>query len=277
MKRIYLALILTAGALGVGYYFYFSYGDLTTAARHCAIVGHRGFASDYPENTMVAFEHALPHIDVLEIDLQLTKDNKLVVIHDDTLDRTTNGTGFVRDHTVKQLQELDAGKNHGDNFSGAKIPTLEQVLKWARGKVRLAIELKAQEGSNNDLLKELTSHFYDGFEKEILVSSFDHAALKKLKVTYPRILTILNFLTDLPEGDMVEYVRSHNANGAGFLALLLTRDISTKLRNAGLYVGVYPVNKVSYFHYFLNMGVNFVVSDNPKLVSDERKRLLLDR
>ena len=72
---------------------------------------------------------------------------------------------------------------------------------------------------------------------------------------------------------MVEYVRSHNANGAGFVATLLTADIAAGLRKAQLLVGVYPVNEVDHFHYFLNMGVNFVVSDNPKLVAQNRNRL----
>ena len=129
MKRLYLALGLLVSALGFGYYFFTTPNNLKAAAEQCIIVGHRGFASDYPENTMLAFEHALPYIDVLELDLQLTKDNRLVVMHDDTLDRTTNGTGFVRSHTLAQLQELDAGKKFGNNFAGVKIPTLAQVLK----------------------------------------------------------------------------------------------------------------------------------------------------
>ena len=277
MKRLYLALFVLVGAFGVAYYFFNAPNNLKEAASRSVIVGHRGFASDYPENTMLAFQKALPYIDVLELDLQLTKDNQLVVMHDDTLDRTTNGTGFVRNHTLKQLQELDAGAKFAQKYSGAKIPTLQQVLKWAKGKVRLAIEIKEQEGDNHELLKALTVHFSDGYEREIIFASFDHDALKNLKKTYPGIFTILNFIGKLPEGDMVEYMQKYNANGAGFVATLLTADIAGMLSNAGLAVGVYPVNQVDHFHYFLNMGVNFVVSDNPKLVADERTRLLDDR
>lgn len=85
------------------------------------IYAHRGYSAKYPENTISAFKAALPHVDGIELDVQLTRDGRLVVIHDETVDRTTNGSGFVKDMTLRQLRLLRTE-------SGERIPTLEEVL-----------------------------------------------------------------------------------------------------------------------------------------------------
>ncbi|MCI4060259.1 glycerophosphodiester phosphodiesterase, partial [Bacillus cereus] len=83
-----------------------------------------------PENTFAAFDLAAEkNADMIELDVQLTKDRQIVVIHDDRVDRTTNGSGFVKDFTLEELQKLDAGSWYGPAFQGERIPTLEAVLK----------------------------------------------------------------------------------------------------------------------------------------------------
>ncbi|MDU3184899.1 MAG: glycerophosphodiester phosphodiesterase family protein [Staphylococcus epidermidis] len=98
--------------------------------QHFQIVAHRGLPEDYPENTIIAYRHALMlHIDMLEIDVHYTKDKELVVIHDDTIDRTSNGKGKVSDFTLKELKALDFGFYKGEKFKGERSFDFDCVKK----------------------------------------------------------------------------------------------------------------------------------------------------
>ncbi len=108
------------------------------------LAAHRGFSARYPENTMIAFREALKlDIDMIEMDVHMTKDGELVLIHDHTLDRTTNGTGLVRDYTLAELSALDAGSWKGEEFKGEKIPTLREFLELMKDNdLEINVELK---------------------------------------------------------------------------------------------------------------------------------------
>ncbi len=107
------------------------------------LVGHRGACDVAPENTLPSFQRAVADgADIVEMDVRLSADGYPVVIHDATVDRTTDGTGLVSSLTLAQLSRLDAGAWFGASFAGARIPTLAEVLAWARGKVGLLLELK---------------------------------------------------------------------------------------------------------------------------------------
>ena len=112
------------------------------------VIAHRGASSYAPENTLAAFDLALAmgarH---LELDVHLSSDGHVVVIHDDTVDRTTNGSGTVTGHTLAALQELDAGSWFGAAFAGARIPTLDEVLARYQGRVHVHTEIKGHDGS----------------------------------------------------------------------------------------------------------------------------------
>lgn len=103
------------------------------------IYAHRGYSANYPENTLSAFEAALPYVDGIELDVQLSKDGRLVVIHDETVDRTTDGEGWVKDMTLQQLRSLKV-----DGYE--RIPTLEEVLSLIKSSdVTMNVELKTDE------------------------------------------------------------------------------------------------------------------------------------
>ncbi|MDU4601629.1 MAG: glycerophosphodiester phosphodiesterase family protein, partial [Staphylococcus warneri] len=90
------------------------------------LIAHRGLPQDYPENTLIGYQHALAlPIDMLEIDLHFTKDKQLVVIHDDTIDRTSNGKGKVKDYTLEELKKFDFGSYHDKRFKDEQIPTFD--------------------------------------------------------------------------------------------------------------------------------------------------------
>ncbi|RXT08773.1 glycerophosphodiester phosphodiesterase family protein [Ammoniphilus sp. CFH 90114] len=140
-------------------------------------MAHRGWSGRAPENTMAAFQLAFqePRIQAIELDVQLSKDGVPVVIHDFTLDRTTNGTGFVYQYTYKELSRLDAGK-------GERIPTLEEVLHASKGKCKVNIELKTAGNLYPDIEKRVVEVVKDNqMEEEVCLTSFDHLVIRKVK------------------------------------------------------------------------------------------------
>src|SRR5258708_7642232 len=107
-------------------------GVLRRAGGGVWVIGHRGAMGECPENTFVSFERALElGADWIERDVHLTRDGALAVIHDELVDRTTDGHGFVKDHTLAELKRLDAGAWFGPEHAGQRIPSLDEVLVWA--------------------------------------------------------------------------------------------------------------------------------------------------
>jgi len=143
------------------------------------IVGHRGAPVEEPENTLRSFRRALDlGVGSIELDVHLSRDGRLVVIHDETLDRTTNGHGLVKDFTLAELQKLDAGK-------GEPIPTLEEVLELAIGRAHLLVEMKEPDSAPM-LLEFFRAH--RAFDAAHLIS-FWHLAVRTLKEAEPRLQT----------------------------------------------------------------------------------------
>ncbi|MCX5893665.1 MAG: glycerophosphodiester phosphodiesterase family protein [Deltaproteobacteria bacterium] len=143
------------------------------------IVGHRGAPVEEPENTLRSFQRALDlGVAMVELDVQLTRDDRLAVIHDETLDRTTNGHGLVKNFTLAELQKLDAGQ-------GEPIPALEEVLELTRGRAYLLVEMKHPEamGALLEFFRQ-----YQAFDAAQVIS-FWHPAVKALKEAEPRLET----------------------------------------------------------------------------------------
>jgi len=140
------------------------------------IIGHRGAAAYYPENTMASFEAAIGMgVDMIELDVHMSADGEIIVIHDETLERTTNGTGFVHQHTLKQLQALDAGQ-------GERIPALADVLLRAKE----AGVIKAGSVPYPMLEEKLATLTHGcGMQDSVLFSSFNHYALLAFKSAWP--------------------------------------------------------------------------------------------
>jgi glycerophosphoryl diester phosphodiesterase len=143
---------------------------------------HRGASGSAPENTLPAFEMAIEQgADGLEFDVQLTRDDYVVVIHDETLERTTNGNGWVADHSLEDLKRLDASAGR-EGFAGVRIPTLEELFGLVAGAdVRLNVELKNSRipyQGMEERVVALIDRF--GLRDRIILSSFDHNSLRGL-------------------------------------------------------------------------------------------------
>lgn len=142
-----------------------------------------------PENTLAAFQRALQAgADGIELDVMLSRDKELVVIHDSTVDRTTDGTGKVAELPLSALRELDAGARFGEEFRGEKLPTLTEVYEAVGGKMRVNVELKNYSQPLDDLTNRviaLTERFQ--LEDSVLLSSFNPINLSKARRLNPNI------------------------------------------------------------------------------------------
>lgn len=118
----------------------------TQGSKNIYVAAHRGWSDKYPENTMEAFKAAEAlGVDQLEIDVRVTKDNELVIIHDPTVDRTTNGTGLVGEKTLAELKALDAGIFKGEAFKGYQIPTFLEFMDWIKGHPTMTLDVELKE------------------------------------------------------------------------------------------------------------------------------------
>nr|WP_281378788.1 glycerophosphodiester phosphodiesterase family protein [Paenibacillus phyllosphaerae] len=160
-----------------------------------AIVAHRGASAYAPENTMAAFELAAEmQADYIELDVHMSKDGELVVIHDEALARTTDGEGLVKDHTWEELRQLDAGGKFDPVYRGEPIPLLREVLARYAGRIGILIELKspAQYPGLEEKLAELIEETVQGQPSDssatpIMVQSFDLGSIQRLAKRLPDI------------------------------------------------------------------------------------------
>jgi glycerophosphoryl diester phosphodiesterase len=151
------------------------------------IMAHRGFQTDYPENTMVSFMAAVETgAQFVELDVTLTHDHQVAVIHDDTVDRTTNGIGPVHNFNLKELQKLDAGSWFHSRFAGERIPALIDVLGQVTRKAYINLEIKSYDHTSRQLQDEIEPAVVALIDKtktheRVLISSFDPVVLKNVQ------------------------------------------------------------------------------------------------
>jgi glycerophosphoryl diester phosphodiesterase len=197
--------------------------------------GHRGNPAEHPENTMRSFRSAIAAgCDLIECDVHLSSDGRLVVIHDHTLERTTNGTGLVKDHTAAELRKLDAGE-------GEKIPLLQEVVELALGKVGLVIELKQlpqlYEGLEEKLLNMLRQL---GAVSECAVVSFNHLAIHELRKKEPALQ--LGILEGARPMHPAKLLREAGADVYSPHWGAIDPQVVKEVHAAGGAVGVWPVD-----------------------------------
>jgi len=150
---------------------------MAATASSLFIWAHRGASALAPENTLAAFTLAEAiGADGIELDVHLSRDGVPVVLHDETVDRTTDGRGAIARLTLEQLQQLDAGSWFDPDFAGTRIPTLDEVLAWAGSRLRINIEIKSAD-AGRAVLELLDDHP----QAQVLISSFDHALLSGLR------------------------------------------------------------------------------------------------
>lgn len=155
------------------------------------IIAHRGALLEAPENTLLAFEKAIEiGADLIELDVRATQDGVLVVIHDERVDRTTNGSGAVHKMTLAELRSLDAGSWMSAAFRGERVPTLEDVLIRLKGQVQLAIEVKAGHALYANIEKKLINLLkLHSWLDDIIIIADDCTVIKQIRALAPGLPT----------------------------------------------------------------------------------------
>ena len=225
------------------------------------IWAHRGASRTVPENTLEAFRAAeADGADGIELDVHLSRDGVPVVIHDDTLDRTTDGHGPVAGMRWSDLRRLDAGRWFSVDFAGEPLPSLEEVLTWAAGRLRLNLEIKDRNAGRAVL--ELLSDFP---RARVLLSSFDHRLLEGLRREAPDLP--LAFLVDSPFWRRA----LSRAETCGAEALnprhdRVSRALITACHQKGLSIYPWTVDEAGTLARLRRLGVDGVFTNDPAQV-----------
>lgn len=241
-------------------------------------VAHRGGAGLAPENTLAAFRAALEQgADALELDVHLSRDGELVVIHDAAVARTTNAPGEVGELTLAELRLLDASARYfGPPVDRQVIPTLQEVVDLARGRVSLQIEIKMR--SDGSPYPDIESRVVETVRRNDLVDdtvilSLDFSTLKSVRLLEPRLKTCAliskGYLQQVGRrgpAAVAEEMSALGVDSVGVEKTWLSQPLYRELRSRGLGVGVWTVNNAEEMRRFASMGVDFVTSDRPDLL-----------
>lgn len=241
------------------------------------IVAHRGGAALAPENTLKAFELGITlGADAVEMDVHMSKDGELIVIHDPTIDRTSDGTGSVRMLTLEQLQTFDVStKYFTGTFGRQMIPTLEEVLSTIDGRVNVQLEIKVDaDGSRYPGIEQLVLKTLEEFDilDTTMILSFDFPTIRAIEDMQPEVQTFAlmgkNYMTAIgargPD-EIVRQVTASGADGVGISHAYLSPVLYEKLRSAGFRVGVWTVDTVALAKQFCELGVDFITTNRPDL------------
>lgn len=233
-------------------------------------IAHRGAAGECPENTFAAFERAVElGAEYIEIDVQLTKDNHIVVIHDFTIDRTTNGKGKVKDFTYNELQKFDAGSWFSPAFKGERIPLFKDVLTKYSGKIGLLIEFKKPSnypGIEQLVAKEISNQLFN--EEEIIVQSFDLQSLKKFQSFLPKIPIGLLINYPLHKKDITRFAKHIQYLNPKWT--MVNQKLMKSLHEENLKTIVWTVNTYNELQHIKRWPIDGIVTNYLEIFDNEK-------
>lgn len=236
---------------------------------------HRGFSGNYPENTLLAFKKGIEAgCDGIELDVHLTKDGEVVIIHDETVDRTTNGTGLVAEKTLKELKELDASFKFVGMYGKNEIPTLREYFELIKDtKIITNIELKT--GINTyPGIEEKTLKLIDefGLRDRIIISSFNHYSVQRMQKLAPDME--YGLLSETWIFDFPAYAKEHKMDYVHPIFNMVTKDFAEDCRANGIGINTWTVNTEKDIRDMIAKGVKAVIGNFPDLarkIIDETK------
>ncbi len=229
------------------------------------VYAHRGYSGKYPENTMLAFKKAAETgCDGIELDVQLTSDGQVVIIHDEKIDRTTDGTGNVKDYTLEELKKFNAAASWNGKYGFEPIPTLEEYFQWVKDTELVTnIEIKSGVYYYEELEeKTLALVRKYGLEKKIIFSSFLHSSITLLRKLAPEI----------PCGALVEY---ENLGNPGYYCekfdfqyyhpgmKALTEEMVQSCKEHNIPLNVWTINDMGALEQLYEWGCEGVISNFP--------------
>lgn len=237
------------------------------------IYAHRGASAQAPENTLEAFSLAISMgADGIELDVHLSSDGELVVIHDEKVDRTTNGTGFVKDMTLQQLKKLDAS-NGKETYRGAKIPTLAEVYDLVRDtRLHVNVEIKTDQILYPDIEKKcLELEREKGMEGRIIYSSFNHYTIANVLALDPKARTGLLYTSGLYQP--WTYARSVGATHIHpYYPSILLPGLPEGCTENNVGINAWTINDPQIMEHCVKCGVG-IITDEPDVAVKVRSSL----
>lgn len=231
------------------------------------LIAHRGASGYAPENTISSFNKAVEMgSKAIEFDVQMTKDEEIVVIHDYTVNRTTGGNGYVKNSMLDDLKKLDAGAWFDNSFKGEKIPTLQEVLETLPEDIFLNIEIKQMAFDYRNIEKKVLSLLqkYNRVEKA-LISSFNHNCLKKMKKLDKDIRTALLISSNLL--NPCEYVEANHLDlySINQSKAFISEELVCSAKENGYKVYCYTVNDSETARFCEAIGIDAIFTNYPDI------------
>jgi len=234
------------------------------------VAAHRGASKYAPENTMAAFRLAeTMGADSIELDVRATRDGRLIALHDETVDRTTNGTGRAVELTYREIRRLDAGGWFSPAFEGERIPSVEEVLDHFGGKIGLILELKqpsAYPGIERSLARLLSERGLDRPERgRVVIQSFDTRSLRRVRKLLPDvpIAVLVRPRHRVTSRDLADYRRF--ADAVHLPRSSARKPVIRRIRSHGLSVMVWNVRSKRQVRKLLQYGADGILTDDPAL------------
>jgi glycerophosphoryl diester phosphodiesterase len=225
---------------------------------------HRGASGYYPENTMLSFEKAIElGCTGIETDVQMTKDGVLVLIHDEMVNRTTDGAGFVKDYTYSDLAKLDAGSWLSNEFCGLRIPSIDELIYLVKDTdIIINFEIKTGIIQYKDIEEKLINIIYEhNLQDKVILSSFNHYSMVKCKEISSEIKTGLLYMEGLYKPE--QYAKFVGANALHPYFYALNSELIKIIKAEGIEINTFTVNEVNYMKYFYQAGIDGIITNYP--------------
>ena len=238
--------------------------DIIAIFLETTITAHRGASTEAPENTLAAFKRAMDDMaDYIELDVQLTADDEVVVMHDASAARTTGVDRKISEMTLEEVKQLDAGSSYSAEYAGEQVPTLEEVFQLTDGKIRINIELKTTASSVKLAEKVIELIHQYNMEDKCVITSFDYYALKYAKHYDTKIQT--GYILSVAYGD---YFNMPDIDFFSMNASFLSKRTVDAIHQSGKQVFAWTVNNEVSIKNLTNKGVDNIITDNPVLARE---------
>jgi glycerophosphoryl diester phosphodiesterase len=238
-------------------------------AKKTLVFGHRGASAYAPMNTLEAFQLAVElGADGVELDVHRSADGRLVIVHDFTVDGSTNGTGKVAEMTLAQLKELDAGSWKDAKFTGAKVPTLDEVFEAVGQELFINVEIKSMT-VETDGVEKLVAELIEQYNMadRVVVSSFNPLAIQRFKAYAPHVA--IGYLTadDVP-AEITAYAEGMTYEAYHPYEKSITPELVQEMDAKGVIVNTWTVNDPVRAVELAQMGVSVIITDKPDLIKE---------
>lgn len=267
-RRIAYAVIMAAALVADACYLLISFNnnpfENVAIFHETKVMAHRGASTEAPENTMAAFQKAIDDMaDYIELDVQLTNNGEVIVMHDSNAYRTTGVDANIVNMTYKEVKTLDAGSWFSDEYVGENVPSLKEVLELTQGKIKLNIELKPAD--NGTALAKNTVRLIEKYNmvNDCVITSFSESALKAVK-TYNQGIKV-GYILSAAYGDFYDM---KNVDFFSVNAAFLSKRTIDAIHNSGKRVYAWTVNNKESIKNLTNKGVDGIITDNPVLARE---------